>query len=53
MACISFVIWAMTLVGGPFYSIDGYEAWIGGLFLLLFSGVIFPLLSKLFVNVSR
>ena len=51
-ACLSFVIWAMTLVEGPFYTLGNYQAWIGGIFLLLFSGVIFPLLSKLFVKVG-
>ena len=52
-ACISFPIWAMTLVDGPFYTIAGYQAWIGGILLILFTGVLFPLLSKLIVAVTK
>lgn len=53
-ACIAFVIWAMTLgAGGAFGTIPGFEAYIGGIFLVLFSAVIFPLLSKLFVHMSK
>ena len=49
--CIAFVIWAMTLgEAGAFGTIPGYEAYIGGIFLVLFSAVIFPLLSKLIVH---
>jgi hypothetical protein len=52
-ACLSFPIWAMTLVDGPFYTIQGYQAWIGGILLMLFTGLVFPLLSKMIVALSR
>jgi len=52
-ACLAFPIWAMTLVDGPFYTIGGYEAWIGGLLLMVFTGIVFPLLSKMIVALSR
>ena len=52
-ACLSFPIWAMTLVDGPFYTISGYQAWIGGILLMLFTGLVFPLLSKMIIALSR
>jgi len=52
-ACLSFPIWAMTLVDGPFYTISGFQAWIGGILLMLFTGLVFPLLSKMMVALSR
>jgi len=51
-AALSFFIWVMTLQQGPFGTISGYEAWIGGVLVLVFSGVVFPLLSKLIVKLS-
>ena|SRR5437762_1022238 len=52
-ASLSFPIWAMTLVDGPFYTISGYQAWIGGILLMLFTGLVFPLLSKLIISLSK
>ena len=52
-ACLSFPIWAMTLVDGPFYTIHGYQAWIGGILLMVFTGLVFPVLSKMIVSLSR
>jgi len=52
-ASLSFPIWAMTLVDGPFYSIDGFQAWYGGIALIFFTGVVFPLLSKMIIAMSK
>jgi len=51
-ASLSFIIWAMTLVGGPFSTIEGYSAFVGGILLLVFTGGVFPALSMLIRKVG-
>lgn len=41
---IAFVIWMMS-IDGPFTTIPGYEIIIGGVLLILFSGIAAPLLG--------
>lgn len=50
LAGVSFVIWVMTLPGGPFDRIDGYETSIGSVALIVFTGLVAPLLGKLCKN---
>jgi len=46
LAGIGFVIWVMAL-GGPFLTIPGYQPGIGSVFLMVFSGLVAPLVGKL------
>jgi hypothetical protein len=46
LSSIAFIIWAMT-VNGPFNTIGGYQNYYGSVLLVLFSGLIAPLLAQL------
>lgn len=46
LSSVAFIIWAMT-VNGPFNTIHGYQNYYGSVLLVLFSGLIAPLLSQL------
>ena len=46
LSTVAFIIWAMT-ANGPFNTIHGYQNYYGSVLLVLFSGLIAPLLSQL------
>ncbi|MGE3163326.1 MAG: hypothetical protein AB7O52_00295 [Planctomycetota bacterium] len=50
LGCVAFIIWVMTLTGGPFERIDGFETYIGSILLLVFTGLVAPLVAKLCKN---
>ena len=50
MASVAFVVWAMTFANGPFGTIPGYQEVWGSGFLLLFSGIVAPLVSAAFAK---
>jgi len=52
LTSIAFVIWVMT-VSGPFTTIPGYKPFIGTVFLILFSGLIAPLLGMIVAKPTR
>ncbi len=45
-AVIAFVLWVMTLSGGPFGTIPDYPPLIGSVLLIVFSGIAAPLVAK-------
>lgn len=47
LASIAFVIYFMTLEGGPFSTIPGYSMVIGSVLLILFTMLVAPLLTKI------
>ncbi len=47
VATLAFIIWMMTIDGGPFSTIPGYQLVIGSVALILFSGFIAPLLGNI------
>ena len=47
IAPISFTLWVMA-IGGPFAKIKGYETYIASILLILCTGVVFPLITKIF-----
>ncbi len=49
---IAFIIWAMTITG-PFTTIPDYKPFIGTVFLVLFSGVIAPLIGMIVAKQSQ
>lgn len=46
LAAVAFVLWVMTLPGGPFSSIPNYPPLAGSVLLIVFSGVVAPLVAK-------
>jgi hypothetical protein len=52
LTSIAFVIWVMT-VSGPFTTIPDYKPVIGTVFLILFSGLIAPLLGMMVAKQTR
>lgn len=46
VASIAFIIYFMTIEGGPFSTIPGYNLIIGSVLLVLFTGLVAPLLGK-------
>ena len=46
LAGIAFVLWVMTLPGGPFGAIPGYPPLLGSVLLIIFSGIVAPLVAK-------
>ena len=49
LSSMAFIIWAMT-VNGPFNTIPGYQNYYGSVLLVLFSGLIAPILSQFIPN---
>ena len=46
LAVVAFVLWVMTLSGGPFGVIPGYPPLLGSVLLIIFSGIVAPLVAK-------
>ena len=46
LAAVAFVLWVMTLSGGPFGVIPGYPPLLGSVLLIIFSGIVAPLVAK-------
>ena len=46
LAVVSFVVWVMTMAGGPFGLIPNYPPVLGSVLLIIFSGIVAPLVAK-------
>ena len=47
VSTLAFIVWMMTIDGGPFTTIPGYQLVIGSVALIIFSGLIAPLLGNI------